>query len=62
MKEGEENQAKVTEDTFKNITGGNSPDIKTKMPISVQEAYRTPNKMDQKRNSPCELIIKLVNI
>jgi hypothetical protein len=28
------------------------------MPMNIQEAYRTPNRMDQKRNSSCHIIIK----
>jgi hypothetical protein len=32
------------------------------MTIKAQEAYRTPNKWDQKRKSPCYIIIKTLNI
>jgi hypothetical protein len=28
------------------------------MPMSIQESYRTPNRLDQKRNSFCHIIIK----
>ena len=28
------------------------------MPINVQEAYRTPNRLDQKRKSSCHIIMK----
>jgi hypothetical protein len=31
------------------------------MPMNIQEAYRTPNRMDQKRNSSCHIIIKTPN-
>ena len=31
------------------------------MAIKVQEAYRTPNKWDQKRKSCCHIIIKMLN-
>jgi hypothetical protein len=31
------------------------------MAIKVQEAYRTPNKWDQKRKSSCYIIIKTLN-
>jgi hypothetical protein len=31
------------------------------MPINIQEAYRTPNKQDQKRNSSCHIIVKTPN-
>jgi hypothetical protein len=29
--------------------------------VNIQEAYRTPNKLDQKRNFSCLLIIKIPN-
>jgi hypothetical protein len=28
------------------------------MPMNIQEANRTPNRLDQKRNSSCHIIIK----
>jgi hypothetical protein len=31
------------------------------MPMNIQEAYRTPNRLDQKRNSSCHIIIKTPN-
>jgi hypothetical protein len=31
------------------------------MPINIQEAYKTPNRLDQKRNSFCHIIIKTSN-
>ena len=31
------------------------------MSIKIQEAYRTPNRLDQKRNSSCYIIIKTPN-
>jgi len=31
------------------------------MPINIQEAYRTPNRLDQKRNSSCHIIVKRAN-
>jgi hypothetical protein len=31
------------------------------MPMSIQEAYRNPNRLDQKRNSSCHIIIKTPN-
>ena len=32
------------------------------MPIKVQETYRTPDRLDQKRESPHHIIIKTLNI
>jgi hypothetical protein len=31
------------------------------MTINIQEAYRNPNSLDQKRNSYCHIIIKAPN-
>jgi hypothetical protein len=31
------------------------------MPMNIREAYRTPNRLDQKRNSSCHIIIKTPN-
>jgi hypothetical protein len=31
------------------------------MPMNIQEAYRTPNRMDQKRNSSGHIIVKTPN-
>ena len=31
------------------------------MPINILEAYRTPNKLDQKRNSSHHIIVKTPN-
>lgn len=32
------------------------------MPIKVQESYRTPNRLEQKKKSPYLVIIKTLNI
>jgi hypothetical protein len=31
------------------------------MPMNIQEAYRTPNRLDQKRNSSGHIIIRTTN-
>jgi hypothetical protein len=31
------------------------------MPTNIQETYRTPNRLEQKRNSCCHIIIKTPN-
>jgi hypothetical protein len=31
------------------------------MPMNIQEAYRTPNRLDQKRNPFCHIIIRTPN-
>ena len=37
------------------------PNLKKEMPMNIQEAYRTQNRLDQKRNSSCHIIIKTPN-
>ena len=32
------------------------------MAINIQEAYRTPSRLDQKRNPSCHTIIKTLNV
>ena len=44
---------KIIEDSF--------PNLKKELPINIQEAYRTPNRLDQKRISSCHIIIKTPN-
>jgi hypothetical protein len=39
----------------------NFPNLKKEMPINIQEACRTPNRLDKKRNSSCHIIIKTTN-
>jgi hypothetical protein len=39
----------------------NFPNLKKEMPMSIQEAYRTPNSLDQKRNFSHQIIIKTPN-
>jgi hypothetical protein len=43
---------------FNKIIHENFPKLKKEMPMNMQEAYRTPNRLDQKRNSSCHIIIK----
>jgi hypothetical protein len=31
------------------------------MPMNIQEAYRTPSRLDQKRKSSCHIIVKTQN-
>jgi hypothetical protein len=48
----EEVQAKGIHNIFNKIIMGNFPNLEKVMPIQVQEAYRTPNRLDQNRTSP----------
>jgi hypothetical protein len=54
----EEMQAKGICNIFNKIITENFSNIKKILPIQVQEASRTPNRLDQKRTSPQHIIIK----
>jgi hypothetical protein len=51
IEEGEETQVKYTGNMFNEITEEIFPNLKKEMPIKEQEAYTTPNRLDQKRKS-----------
>ena len=44
---------KIIEETF--------PNLKKEMPMNIKEAYRAPNRLDQKRYSSRHIIIKTAN-
>jgi hypothetical protein len=58
IEEGEEMQAKRIKNIFNKIITENFPNLKKVFPIKVQEASRTPNRFDQNRTSPWNIIIK----
>ena len=60
--ESEDLQLKGPANIFYIIMEENFPNLKREMPMIIQEAYRTPNRFDQKRNSSCHIIIKTPNI
>ena len=49
VEEGEELQLKGPENIFNKIIEENFPNLKNDIPMKVQEAYRTPNRLDQKK-------------
>jgi hypothetical protein len=51
-------QLKGPVNIFNKIIEENFPNLKKEMPMNLQEACRTPNKLDQKRFSSCHIIIK----
>jgi hypothetical protein len=51
-------QLKGPKNVFNKIIEKNFPNLKKIIDIKVQEAYRTPNKLDQKRKSSHHIIIK----
>jgi hypothetical protein len=52
IEEGEEVQAKGICNIFNKIITENFPNLEKTMPIQVQEAYRTPNRLDLNRTTP----------
>ena len=56
--ENEDSQLKGPANIFNKIIEENFPNLKKEMPMNIQEAYRAPNSLDQKRNSSHHIIIK----
>jgi hypothetical protein len=54
----EEMQTKGISNIFNKIITENFPILEKTMPIKVQEASRTPNRLDQNRTTPQHIIIK----
>jgi hypothetical protein len=58
---------KIIENLYRNIIiflykiTENFPNIDKTMPIQVEEASRTPNRLDQNRTTPQHMIIKTIN-
>jgi len=46
---------------FDKIIEESFPNLKKEMPISMQEAYRTPNRLDQKGNFSGHITVKKSN-
>jgi hypothetical protein len=59
--ENEDFQLKESANIFNKIIEENFPNLKKEMPMNIQEAYRTLNRLDQKRNSTHHIIIKTPN-
>jgi hypothetical protein len=62
VEEREEIQTKGIKNVFNNIIAENFPNLEKRRNIHIQEAYRTQNYQDQKRNFPMYIIIKTLNI
>jgi hypothetical protein len=56
--ENEDFQLKGPAYIFNKIIEENFPNLKKEMPMNIQEAYRTQNRVDQKRNSSRHIIIR----
>jgi hypothetical protein len=59
--ENEDFQLKESANIFNKIIEENFPNLKKEKPMNIQEAYRTPNRLDQKRNSSQHKIIRTTN-
>ena len=59
--ENEDFQLKGPLNIFNKIIEENFPNLKKEMPMNIQKAYRTPNGLDQKRNSSRHIIIRTTN-
>jgi len=53
IEDSENSQHKGPANIFNKIIEENFPNLKKEKPINIQEAYQTPNRLDQKRNSSC---------
>jgi hypothetical protein len=54
-------QLKEPANIFNKIIEENFPFLKKEMPMNIQEAYRTPNRLDQKRSNSRYIIIRRNN-
>jgi hypothetical protein len=61
INEKEDFQLKEPVNIFNKIIEEKFPNLKKEMPINIEKAYRTPNRLDQKRNSSHHIIIKTPN-
>jgi hypothetical protein len=60
IEEREEPQLKFPENIFNKIIKENF-NLK-EISLKVQEAYRTPHSLDQRRNSPCHITLKTLTV
>jgi hypothetical protein len=61
MDKNEDFQLKGPANIVNKIIEEKFPNIKKEMPINIQEANRTPNRVDQKRNSSQYITIRTTN-
>ena len=61
IEESKDSQLKGPVNIFNKIIEENFPKLKKEVPINIQEAYRTSNRLNQKRNSSHHIISKTPN-
>jgi hypothetical protein len=59
--ENEDFQLKGPVNIFTKIIEENFPNLREEMPMDIQETYRTPNRLDKKRNSSQHIIVRTTN-
>jgi hypothetical protein len=59
--ENEDFQLKGPANIYNKVLEENFSNLKKEMPMNIQEVYRTPNRLDQKRNSSRLIIIRTTN-
>jgi hypothetical protein len=59
--ENEDFQLKGPVNIFNKIIDENFPNLEKEMPMNIQEAYRTPNRLDEKINSSQQIIMRTTN-
>jgi hypothetical protein len=58
IEESEDSQIEGPVNIFSKSIDETFPNLKKEMIINIQEAYRTPNRLGQKRNFSCHIIVK----
>jgi hypothetical protein len=61
IEESKDSQLKGSVNIFNKIVEEKFPNLKKEMPMNIQEAYKTPSRLDQKINSPCHIVIRTTN-
>jgi hypothetical protein len=61
IEESKDSQVKGPGNIFNKFVQENFPNLKKEMPINIQKVYRTPNRLEQKKNSSCHEIAKIPN-
>ena len=59
--ENEDSQLKRPANIFNKVIEENFQYLKKEIPMNIQEAYRIPNRLDQKINSSRHIIVKAPN-
>ena len=61
IEESKDSKLKGPVNNFNKSIEENFPNLKKEMPMNIQEAYRTPNRLGQKRNSSHHIAVTILN-